>query len=121
MIEMNPGICSTSSCMRREVFAYASESAPSRRWVLKITTTSVGSFTLRYGKPLRSSGHPGPHGVLCSRVCPLRLSSAAIRHAVDELEPGPRFVHSAPLHIDQSVPERDRAAVVLRSVRRAPG
>src|SRR6266571_7605394 len=103
LIEMNPGICSTSSRMRRDVFRYASESAPSRRWVLKMTTTSVGSFTRRYGTCLRSRPVRGRDGERGAEACPLRPASPAVLRPVYEFQPGPRFIHGADLHIHEAV------------------
>src|SRR2546425_13151870 len=106
---MNPGIRSTSSCMRRDVFRYASESAPSRRWVLKMTTTSVGSFTRRYGTCLRSRPLRDLYWERGGMGCPLRPASPAVFHAVYQFQSGPRFIHGTDLHVDEAVGPGDGA------------
>src|SRR3989475_3504805 len=118
---MNPGICSTSSCMRRDVFRYASESAPSRRWVLKMTTTSVGSFTRRYGTCLRSRPLRGRYGERGGMGCPLRPTSPAVFRAVYQFQSGPRFVHGTDLHVDEAVGQGDGAHDILGQVGRDSG
>src|SRR2546430_10887206 len=100
---MNPGICSTSSCMRRDVVRYASESAPSRRWVLKMTTTSVGFFTLRYGTYLCSRPIRGRYWERGGMGCPLWPTLPAVLRAVHEFQSGPRFIHSADLHVAEAL------------------
>src|SRR2546429_9594953 len=94
---MNPGIRSTSSCIRRDVLRYASESAPSRRWVLKMTTTSVGSLTRRYGNCLRSRPFRGRYRsdarghVLCGGP------STSVPLAVDGFKARPDFLDGTDL------------------------
>src|SRR5256712_10110992 len=90
---MNPGIRSTSSCIRRDVLRYASESAPSRRWVLKMTTTSVGSLTRRYGNCLHSRPFRGRYRsearghVLCGGP------ATPVLPAVDGVPARAHFIH----------------------------
>src|SRR2546425_6496447 len=96
---MNPGIRSTSSCIRRDVLRYASESAPSRRWVLKMTTTSVGSLTRRYGNCLHSRPFRGRYRsearghVLCGGP------SKAVPSAVEEVQARPHLLDGTDLHV----------------------
>src|SRR3989442_7721112 len=114
---MNPGIRSTSSCIRRDVLRYASESAPSRRWVLKMTTTSVGSLTRRYGNCLHSRPFRGRYRsearghVLCGGP------STSVLRAVDEVQARPHFIDGTDLHVDEAVGQSDGAHDVLRQVR----
>src|SRR2546430_436448 len=118
---MNPGICSTSSCMRRDVFRYAAESAPSRRWVLKMTTTSVGFFTLRYGTYLCSRPIRGRYWARGGMGCPLWPTLPAVLRAVHEFQSGPRFIHSADLHVDEALGQGDGAHDILGQVGRDSG
>src|SRR2546422_2269811 len=100
---MNPGIRSTSSCIRRDVLRYASESAPSRRWVLKMTTTSVGSLTRRYGNCLRSRPFRGRYRsdarghVLCGGP------SKSVLRSVGEVPARPTFIDGTDLSVPQAV------------------
>src|SRR2546426_11567562 len=100
---MNPGIRSTSSCIRRDVLRYASESAPSRRWVLKMTTTSVGSLTRRYGNCLHSRPFRGRYRsearghVLCGGP------STSVLRAGDEVQAPPHFLHGTDPPVDQAL------------------
>src|SRR5438445_3122603 len=110
---MNPGIRSTSSCIRRDVLRYASESAPSRRWVLKMTTTSVGSLTRRYGNCLHSRPFRGRYRsearghVLCGGP------STSVLRAVDEFQARPHFIDGTDLPLDEAVGQGQRAQDVL--------
>src|SRR6266705_5275299 len=118
---MNPGICSTSSCMRRDVFRYAPASTPSRRWVLKMTTTSVGSFTRRYDTSFRSQPVRGHCRERAAKACPLRPTSPAVLRAVYEFQSGPRFIHGTDLHVDEAVGQGDGAHDILGQVGRDSG
>src|SRR2546430_17372471 len=118
---MNPGICSTSSCMRRDVFRYASESAPSRRWVLKMTTTSVGFFTLRYGTYLCSRPIRGRYWERGGMGCPLWPTLPAVLPAVHELYVRPRFLPSADPPPGQALWHGHGAPAILRQVGRGCG
>src|SRR2546425_5181495 len=118
---MNPGICSTSSCMRRDVFRYAPASAPSRRWVLKMTTTSVGSFTRRYDTSFRSQARSGHCRERAVKACPLRPTSPAVLRAVYEFQSGPRFIHGTDLHVDEALGQGGGAHDILGQVGRDSG
>src|SRR2546427_2777309 len=115
---MNPGIRSTSSCIRRDVLRYASESAPSRRWVLKMTTTSVGSLTRRYGNCLHSRPFRGRYRsearghVLCGGP------STSVLPAVDELPAPPHLIDGTHLHVYEALGQRGGAHAVPGQVRR---
>src|SRR5437899_12983925 len=118
---MNPGIRSTSSCIRRDVLRYASESAPSRRWVLKMTTTSVGSLTRRYGNCLHSRPFRGRYRsearghVLCGGP------STSVLRAVDEFQARPHFIDGTDLHVDEAVGQGGGAHDILGQVGRDSG
>src|SRR3989442_2740308 len=118
---MNPGICATSSCMRRDVFRYAPASAPSRRWVLKMTTTSVGSFTRRYDTSFRSQARSGHCRERAVKACPLRPTSPAVLRAVYEFQSGPRFIHGTDLHVDEALGQGGGAHDILGQVGRDSG
>src|SRR2546428_3999886 len=111
---MNPGIRSTSSCIRRDVLRYASESAPSRRWVLKMTTTSVGSLTRRYGNCLHSRPFRGRYRsearghVLCGGP------PTPVLRAVDEVSAPPHFIDGPDPPADQAPGPRGGAPDVPR-------
>src|SRR5439155_207925 len=95
--------------------------APSRRWVLKMTTTSVGFFTLRYGTYLCSRPIRGRYWERGGMGCPLWPTLPAVLRAVHEFQSGPRFIHSADLHVDEALGQGDGAHDILSQVGRDSG